>query len=182
MTYGDSITEGFGSSDNLGYLPHLQPRLPAGSSLVNAAPGGRSSKGAAQIGSTLSAIRPTHVLILYGTNDWNECSWPPCALTENLRAMVQASRAAGATPILGTLPPVNVGFDKRAPADRDAWVSVMNDLIRDLAAQEGIAVAEIHGALTAARDAGTPIFTDHIHPNDAGYRLIAREWAKALGL
>src|SRR5262249_5104959 len=71
MGFGDSITIGQGSSDNLGYRGRLQDKLIAQfgrATIVNeGADATRSNKGADRIDDSLGRQRPAYTLILYGT-------------------------------------------------------------------------------------------------------------------
>ena len=76
MAFGDSITEGDGSTDGEGYRTLLAPRLDShfgeGMIIDAAAPGTRSNAGARRIDRALNSVQPAYVIILYGTNAWNE--------------------------------------------------------------------------------------------------------------
>ncbi len=79
LAFGDSITWGEGSSDGSGYSDELEADLRAfwGKAGVtkDGAPGTKSNKGESRMGQSLNTYRPAYVLILYGTNDWND---PEC--------------------------------------------------------------------------------------------------------
>jgi lysophospholipase L1-like esterase len=179
LAFGDSITAGDGSSTGDGYTRHLEEDLRAfwGKASVSkdGVPGTKSNKGAARLGTSLNQARPAYVLILYGTNDWNdgECRDAsfPCYTIDSLRAMIDRTRGFGAFPIVGTIPPVNPNWVDRFPTQRNDWVKRMNDEIRAMAQQENVAVAEIHGAFLK-QPSLPPLFSDYLHPNDAGYQLI----------
>jgi len=179
LAFGDSITSGDGSSTGDGYTHHLEEDLRAfwGKASVwnDGAPGTKSDKGAGRLGNSLNRARPAYVLILYGTNDWNdgECrdSNFPCYTIDSLRSMVDRTRGFGAFPILGTIPPVNPDWVDRFPTQRNDWVKRMNDEIRAMAQQENVVVADIYAAFMK-QPSLPPLFSDSIHPNDAGYQLI----------
>lgn len=185
MAYGDSITDGCGSTDMTGYRSELENNLRGhfnGATILNQSyPGTRSDYGASRIRANLRAVRPSYALILYGTNDWNEhqCRIPPCFTIESLRTMVRATEEAHALPFLATIIPANTGFDQRAPPERNEWVSQMNDLIRPMAAQEGAVLVDLYAAFMAQPNFKQLMF-DHVHPNDMGYAVMASEWFKAI--
>jgi lysophospholipase L1-like esterase len=131
---------------------------------------------------TVTRHRPAYTLILYGTNDWNdgECrSMPPCYTIQSLRSMILQSRDAGANPIIGTIPPVNPAFLDRNATERNAWVVEMNELLRAMAGQEGVPIAEIHADFVSEPNL-EGLFVDHVHPTEEGYRLMARSWWNAI--
>jgi lysophospholipase L1-like esterase len=58
-------------------------------------------------------------------------------------------------------------------------VKTVNDLIRRIAREEGILLVD-HEAAFLAQASLAPLFTDQVHPNDAGYALIADTYFRAL--
>ncbi len=186
LAFGDSITWGEGSTDGSGYSDLLQADLRAFWGKAGVAkdgePGTKSNKGASRLGSSLGIARPAYVLILYGTNDWNdaECrETPPCYTIDSLRSMAQQARDAGAFPVVGTIPPVNPIYVDRNAAERNEWVKRMNDLVRAMAKQERAAVAEVHGDFLK-QPSVSALFADDKHPNDTGYRVIAQSFFAAI--
>lgn len=186
LAFGDSITFGTGSSDAEGYVDDLRAQLRSfwgRADMVNdGQPATRSSVGEARIAGSLAQSRAAYALILYGTNDWNEpeCrSDFPCYTVDALRSMIQDTRSAGAHPIVGTIPPVNPDYADRNASERNDWVRRMNDLIRQMAAQERAQVAEIHGDFLK-QPSLPPLFSDFLHPNDQGYSLISQSFFRAI--
>ena len=181
MAFGDSITRGDGSSAG-GYPPDLQVRLAAhfGGAVVttHGADSTNSFEGVERIRRHLTT-RPAYTLILYGTNDWNapECQDNPrCATVGNLRTMVQMAKVFHSLPVIATIPPTNPSLN---PAGRNKWVSDVNDLLRPMAASEGAVVAEVFQAFMKQPDL-TRLFSDHIHPNDAGYQIMSGAFFEAI--
>lgn len=186
MAFGDSITIGDGSSDGAGYTKVLEGKLQAYLGRANVenqgADGTRSNQGAARIQSSLDRVHPAYALIIYGTNDWNagECKdRPPCYTIASLRTIVETCKSHQSLPVLSTIPPVNVGYDFRTPPDRQEWVSDQNKLVSSLAKEEGAVLVDIFTALVKQPNLSS-LFSDHVHPNDAGYAIIADEFFKAI--
>jgi lysophospholipase L1-like esterase len=186
LLFGDSITFGTGSSDGEGYGDELRADLRAywgKADITNdGVPGTRSNKGEARVSASLATRRPAYLLILYGTNDWNdgECRNEfPCYTIDSLRSMVLQARDAGAFPVVGTIPPVNPSFLDRDAEARNDWVKRMNELVRAMAKQEGAALAEVHGDFLK-QPSLPPLFDDFLHPNDEGYQVIARAFFNAI--
>jgi acyl-CoA thioesterase-1 len=186
VAFGDSITAGDGSSSGSGYLDSLAVDLRSYWGLATVVNAGRSGTktddGEARFTKDVAGHRPAYVLILYGTNDWNTAACRndfPCDTIDNLRAMVEQTRAIGAMPIVGTIPPVNPAYVDHQAADRNDWVIRMNVLVRAMAAQQRAPVAEVHGALTS-QPSLPPLYSDFLHPNDEGYRIIARAFFDAI--
>jgi len=186
LAFGDSITSGDGSSDGSGYRDELQDELRAYWGKADVAndgiPGTRSNKGESRAGTSLATRRPAYLLILYGTNDWPdpECRTAfPCYTITSLRSIVLQAREAGAFPVVGTIPPVNPAYVDRDAEARNDWVRRMNDLVRAMARQERAPIAEVHGDLLK-QPSLSALFKDDKHPNDAGYRVIARAFFDAI--
>jgi lysophospholipase L1-like esterase len=189
--FGDSITSGDGNPDK-SYLKILESKLRRYSGEANVinegAPSTRSKRASKRIGDVLAAHGRVNLLILYGTNDWNDpaCREPfresgtleGCRTVDNLRIVIEEAKAKGSYPILGTIPPVNEGYEPegRTPPVRNAWVGETNKSLRKLAEEEGVPLADIYRAFTEdprfARDPGLLLY-DHVHPNPEGQELIA---------
>jgi lysophospholipase L1-like esterase len=140
----------------------------------------RSLEGALRIAGALATRRPAYTLILYGTNDWNQCKGEvPCITVDNLRLMIESTKSAQSHPILATIIPANPDYPDQVPPERNEWVHQIDALLRDLARQEEVPLADLEAAFLA--QASLPdLFADHIHPNDRGYDLIAEGFLKAI--
>jgi hypothetical protein len=55
----------------------------------------------------------------------------------------------------------------------------MNELIRPMALAEGAVLVDLEAAFLREPDLAS-LFVDHIHPNDAGYEIIASEFFAAI--
>ncbi len=186
MAFGDSITDGDGSNDDRGYRQMLADKLRSNfreGVVINQGIGGtRSIEGSGRLPRSLSGVRPAYTLILYGTNDWNdtECRTEfPCFTLEALRTMIHQSKSRQSLPVIATLIPCNTGYDARTPPERNQWISDMNDLIRPMAQEEGALLVDMYAAFMAVPDFHT-LMSDHVHPNEDGYKIMANEWFKAI--
>ena len=181
MAFGDSITVGDGSRNSRGYTLPLEAALRGffgEARILNEGESGtRSTAGASRIGGVLRRDRPAYTIILYGTNDWNECgNSVPCFTIDSLRTIVEKTKAAQSLPVLGTIIPANPDSN---PASRNEWVKSINELIRGLARDEGAALADLEAAFLREPSL-PPLFSDHVHPNDRGYRIMADEFLRAI--
>lgn len=186
MGFGDSITVGEGSRDGEGYRGMLEARLAGylgrAQVLNEGISATRSLAGANRIGDSLRRQRPAFALIHYGTNDWNERACResfPCYTIDSLRTMVREVKAQGSLPILATIIPSNTGFNAFVPLERNEWLELINALLREMANQEGAVVADQWQAFFRVGNI-EPLFFDHVHPNDAGYRIMADTFFDAL--
>ncbi len=72
------------------------------------------------------------------------------------------------TPILGTITPDSRGGKP---------ISQTNALLRELATQKKIALADLYAAV---KDSWSSLTADGLHPNSAGYSKIAQVWTSAM--
>ena len=92
--------------------------------------------------------------------------------------MVRDVKGRGGLPVLATIIPANPIYVETQP-QRNEWIAGMNVRIRDMARAEGAVLADMEPAfLTNA--AWPRVFTDHIHPNDAGYEIMAQTFFEAI--
>jgi acyl-CoA thioesterase I len=153
---GDSITAG--TKNSFDYPSQLAEIIDG--RVINAGVGGKpSSYGVAVVDELLQMYQPSHVLILFGTNDINvEISIS--TITANLMETARRAHVRGAMPILGTIPP----FTGPKSSLRSSSLA-LNDRIRSEATHRGYAVADL-GALFAVR---TDLMqSDGFHVTDTG--------------
>jgi lysophospholipase L1-like esterase len=190
MAFGDSITEGNNYPGDPSYRGPLASKLQqhfARATVINEGVGStKSNQGAVRIDDPLSADRPAYTLIVYGTNDWgqSECKRPDqlattCFTIESLRNIILSAKGSSSLPVLATIPPVNVGYDFRAPQQREDWVEAVNVQVRDLARQQGAVLADLEKAMLADPDPSR-LFVDHVHPNAEGEEIIATTFFQAI--
>jgi lysophospholipase L1-like esterase len=187
LAFGDSITEGDETLGDFTYRFPLREFLEGFfgiAEILNSGAGGTTSReGVPRLRGELIRHKPGIVLVVYGTNDWNDCALPEtCFTVDSLRSMIQETRNQGALPYVATVLPSNTGFDARAPASRNDWIAELNELIRAMVAAEGAVLMDVHRAfLDAAPDGDfSGLFEDHVHPSPEGYDLMARAMYAAI--
>ena len=185
LGYGDSITYGDGSSDKQGYVQKLQsllgPYLGRAEVRSWGRPGTYSDTGEDAIRVTMGWFNPAYVLILYGTNDWHnqQCQGKPatsCYTIDALRGMIDEARDRDTLPVLATIPPVNPNL---TPAGRNKWYDDMNVQIKALAQQKQVLLCDLNAEFKAQANLAS-LYADDVHPNDAGYQVMAQAWFKAI--
>ena len=87
-----------------------------------------------------------------------------------MRELIHNVKDFGSLPVLSTIIPVNPNLQ---PAARNDWVRAQNGFLKDLARAEGIPLAD-PAKLFFAQSNLASLFSDGVHPNDAGYDLIAQ--------
>jgi lysophospholipase L1-like esterase len=170
VALGDSITYGFGATNRTtsSYVAVLSA-LWGKTVIAEADDGGLSLDGVSKVNAMLQKHNPRYLLIYYGTNDAG--FYGPDAVIANLQYIIERAKAYGAIPVIATLGPCFYEWAWKAPYMLDLSVR-----IRKLAADEGIAVADIDIALGWNRD----YMADSLHPNDTGHRIIAETFFRAL--
>jgi lysophospholipase L1-like esterase len=182
---GDSITLGEGSSDRRGYGTKLQNLLGAHFGRAEVVLRGRSGDSSIETEEvtrrTLRDHDPAYTLILLGTNDWQDQTCQnqgpsACFTIEALSSIVDQVRDWDSLPVLGTIIPGNPNL---VPAGRNAWNDDMNARIKALAQQKQVPLADLNADFKATGNLPS-LFADDVHPNDAGYQVLAQGWWKAV--
>lgn len=121
------------------------------------------------------ALRPAVVVILAGTNDIAGNTGPSSLemIEDNIASMAEIARANGIRVVLSSVLPV---FDYAwkpgvEPAPR---IVALNAWIRAYAAKHNAVYLDYHTAMADERQGLRADFTaDGVHPNEAGYRVMA---------
>lgn len=164
VALGDSITQGQGVTP----YPAIVAVM-TGKTVINAgAGGGKASGGASRVGGLLRKHKPGYLLILLGTNDAIHSMDVETTIAA-LRSIVQQAKANRTIPVLGTLPPMTDGHEIY-----NGGIVARNPRIAQLAAEEGVALADVGGAFGG----GAGLLSEGgLHPNLEGQTTIARAFA-----
>ena len=145
-----------------------------------------------------------YTILEFGGNDcdfdWNSVSESPFdahrpnitmdIFRNTYKSMIESVIAAGSTPILLTLPPldsnrffswISKGLDGgniMSFLNNDVetiynWHKIYNDMVRRLAAEYGIALIDIRKAFTDKKEYSDFLCADGMHPNANGHKFIA---------
>ena len=179
--FGDSITLGLvvPSRDPLiiqhtpGYVGPLQSMLADAFGPVaisNDGVGGETtSEGLGRISGVIQARRPDSLLLMEGTNDITFLVDPP-TIAFNLQQMVNRAKfeQPGIITFLGMIIPRNEGWE----AELNRRTDQVNELLVGVADTTGATLVDTHTAL----DGHGEFFSDHVHPNEDGYAILAGAW------
>ena len=121
------------------------------------------------------ALQPAVVVILAGTNDIAGNTGPSTQemIQDNLMSMVEVARVNGIRVVLSSVLPA---YDYRwrpglEPAPR---IVALNAWMRDYASTHDVVYLDYHSAMADERQGlRAELSEDGVHPNEAGYRLMA---------
>ncbi len=121
------------------------------------------------------ALRPKVVVILAGTNDIAGNTGPSSLemIEDNLASMTEIARANGIRVVLSSVLPV-FDYPWKPGLQPAPKIVALNAWMRRYAESVGETYLDYHSAMKDARDGLPPsLAADGVHPNEAGYRLIA---------
>jgi lysophospholipase L1-like esterase len=194
VAFGDSITEGYGATNKClpselrSVLPESAHRVSTGDTsypgdlarlegrmVLNYGVGGElTSDGLPRLHDIVRSVHPSTVFILEGINDlWGGRSTSD--IVGNLSEMARSVQASGGRPIIFTVLPV----DRPVFPDAQAKVLALDTAIRVMAKHQGVHVIDV-AARFQKNHPVSALFRhsdgseDGAHPNDVGYKLLAR--------
>jgi len=162
LAFGDSITFGTGAAPGESYPAVLEGLI--GRRVVNAGvPGETTAQGRARLAAVLDEQRPALLLLCLGGNDFLQHQ-EESRTDDNLRAMVALAQERGVAVVLIAVP--RLGFGLEVPK-----------LYGMIAGDSAIPLER--KALKKILSSGS-LKSDPIHPNAAGYRILAESVARLL--
>lgn len=168
LAFGDSVTHGTGAGAGEDWPSLLAEKT--GWQVINAGvPGDTAQAGKSRIRTLLDEHRPALVIIEIGGNDFLRRR-PPGLVKEDIRELLRATRAAGAQPVLVSVPELSLlAVVSGRPADSPIYAA--------LGDEERVPV--ISGVFSDVL-ARPELCADRIHPNAEGYRYLAEGILAAL--
>ena len=161
LALGDSLTYGYGANPTESYPARLA-ELTGWTVTNGGVSGDTSAQALARLPELLREHTPHLVIISIGGNDFLRRQ-PENETRTNIRAIIQACKAAGAETLLVGVPGVGVGAALGYPGD--------HPLYADLAKAENVPYYANGWSQILGKDA---LKSDQIHPNAAGYAEFAR--------
>jgi lysophospholipase L1-like esterase len=128
------------------------------------------------------ALKPDIVVILAGTNDIAENTGPTSMgmIEDNLKSMAELARGNGVHPILASVLPAAV-YPWRPEIRPIEKILGLNQWMKEYAAREGIGFLDYYSSMVNDRYGLKPEFSgDGVHPNEAGYTIMASIVADAI--
>jgi len=119
-------------------------------------------------------LKPKIVQIMAGTNDiaGNTGPMTPEQTEANIMSMAELARAHGIRVILASIPPAD-HFPWRPGLDTASRIAVLNDWMKGYAARTGATYADYWSALHDGQATRASLTYDGVHPNEAGYTVMA---------
>jgi acyl-CoA thioesterase-1 len=162
LAFGDSLTAGTGAGEAESY-PAVLARL-SGRKVVNAGvPGEVSAGGVQRLPELLERERPALLILCHGGNDLL-ARRDQRQIADNLRAMIRSAGERGVPVLLVAVPSPDLMLK-------------LPGLYEELAGEFRIPIER--RALAHILGKGS-LKSDHVHPNAAGYRLLAEAVAELL--
>lgn len=163
LAFGDSITFGTGAAPGESYPAVLEGLISR--RVVNAGvPGETTAQGRARLAAVLDEQRPELLLLCLGGNDFLQHQ-DESRTDDNLRAMVTLAQERGIAVVLIAVP--RLGFGLEVPKlygmiARDSAIPLERKALKKILSSDSLK-------------------SDPIHPNAAGYRILAESVARLLG-
>lgn len=165
VAIGDSLTYGFPYLPDYSWVRLVADEL--GLRIVNKGINGDTTGGMRErFAADVLAHKPSHVLMMGGANDAFE-RIAVQEVTESMVHMVNTAARHGIVPVLGLTPPCDFPEEARLAKYRQSLVQY--------ATANGITVLDFYSAMLHPDGQGIAagLHVDGIHPNEAGYRVMA---------
>jgi lysophospholipase L1-like esterase len=128
------------------------------------------------------ALKPAVVVILAGTNDIAGNTGPSTLemIEDNLMSMTELAHANGIRVVLSSVLPV-YDYPWRPGLQPAAKIIALNTWMKSYAARVGAVYLDFHSAMSDERQGlRSDLTRDGVHPNEAGYRIMAPLAEKAI--
>lgn len=165
VALGDSITYGFPYLPEFSWVRLVSDEL--GIAMMNKGINGDTTWGMLErFALDVTAHHPSHVIILGGANDAFEGVIANEAL-DNIIKMVQMAGESGIVPWIGLPTPCNFA--------EEALLEQYRQLLHRYTAANGIGLIDFYSAMLNPAGDGIweRLYFDGVHPNEAGYRVMA---------
>jgi lysophospholipase L1-like esterase len=165
--YGNSITEG--------WARHFAAMFPNKPYIGRGISGQTTPQLLVRFRQDVVALKPRAVVILAGTNDIAGNTGPSTLemIQDNLASMAEIARANGIKVILSSVLPV-YDYRWRPGLEPAPKIVALNRWMADYARRNGHVYLDYHSAMADDREGmRADLSYDGVHPNEAGYRVMA---------
>ena len=165
--YGNSITEG--------WAPLFAAQFPGKPYIGRGISGQTTPQMLVRFRQDVIALHPRVVVILAGTNDIAGNTGPStiAMIEDNIASMAEVARANGIRAVLSSVLPV-FDYPWKPGLHPVPTILALNEWLRDYAAAHDAVYLDYHTAMADARQGlPTTLSADGVHPNEAGYRVMA---------
>ena len=172
---GNSITDGWAR-----YFPTLFPGKPYVGRGIS---GQTTPQMLVRFRQDVIALRPAVVVILAGTNDIAGNTGPSTLemIQDNLAAMVDLAMAHGIRVVLASVLPA-YDYPWKPGLEPAPKIVALNAWMQRYAAERGAVYLDYHSAMRDERQGlRAELSGDGVHPNEAGYRVMAPLAERAIG-
>ena len=173
--FGDSITESWAN-----FFPTMFPGKPYVGRGIS---GQTTPQMLVRFRQDVVALKPKVVVILAGTNDIAGNTGPSTLemIEDNIQSMAEIAKANGIRVVLSSVLPV-YDYPWKPGLQPAEKIVALNGWLKDYAARAGAGYIDYHSAMADARHGlRAELGNDGVHPNEAGYRIMAPLAAKAIG-
>jgi lysophospholipase L1-like esterase len=173
--FGNSITEG--------WAPHFPTMFPGKPYIGRGISGQTTPQMLVRFRQDVIDLKPKVVVILAGTNDIAGNTGPSTVemIEDNLASMAELAKANGIVPVLSSVLPV-FDYPWRPGLEPAPKIIALNKWMKDYARAHGAVYLDYHSAMSDSRGGMRDgLSTDGVHPNEAGYKLMAPMAEKAIG-
>lgn len=174
VALGDSLTYGFPYLPSSSWVQLVADET--GLKVINKGANGNTTAGMlVRFNRDVLQNKPSHVIIMGGANDAFE-NIAVAEVNNNIQQMAELALHEGVIPIIGLTPPCNF-------ASEEALLGQYRQVLRDYAVRMEFTILDFYTAMANSNGfIKNGLHVDGVHPNKAGYRVMADAAAEILGL
>ena len=172
---GESRVVFFGNSITEGWAPYFAAMFPGKPYIGRGISGQTTPQMLVRLRQDVIAVKPRVVVILAGTNDIAGNTGPSTIemIEDNLASMAELAKANGIRVVLSSVLPV-YDYPWKPGLQPAPKIIALNQWMKNYAREHGAVYLDYHSAMADARGGmRSELSPDGVHPNEAGYRVMA---------